>query len=57
MQYSIKVTFESDQALTNEELETLEGMMALQIEEPTDFQGEELELVLKNVGVSNKVSG
>jgi hypothetical protein len=56
MKYQIKVTFESDIELSEYDLETLEGMVALQIEEPTDFQGEELELVLRNVGVSSKVS-
>jgi hypothetical protein len=53
MQYQIKVTFNSDRQLTDEQLETLEGIIALQVEEPTDFEGNEMDLNLTNANVQS----
>ena len=37
MQYKIEITFTTDQELTNGELLDLENAITLQIEEPTDY--------------------
>ena len=37
MQYKIEITFSTDQELTNGELEDLESAISLQLEEPTDY--------------------
>lgn len=37
MQYKIEITFTTDQELTNGELVDLESAITLQIEEPTDY--------------------
>ena len=37
MQYKIEITFTTDQELTNGELADLESAITLQIEEPTDY--------------------
>jgi hypothetical protein len=46
MQYQIKVTFESDRALTALELDELIGFLALQVEEPTTHDGDDVEYEL-----------
>jgi hypothetical protein len=42
MKYEIKVTFESDRALTALELDELIGFLALQVEEPTTHDGDDV---------------
>lgn len=37
MQYKIEITFTTDQELTNGELADLENAISLQLEEPTDY--------------------
>jgi hypothetical protein len=37
MQYKIEITFSTDQELTNGELADLESAISLQLEEPTDY--------------------
>lgn len=37
MQYKIQITFSTDQELTDDELADLESAITLQLEEPTDY--------------------
>jgi hypothetical protein len=48
MQYQIKVTFESDRALTALELDELLDSLALQVEEPTTHNGDDVGYELSN---------
>jgi hypothetical protein len=48
MQYQIKVTFESDRALTALELDELLDSLALQVEEPTNHNGEDVDYELSS---------
>jgi hypothetical protein len=51
MQYEIKVTFESDRALTALELDELLDSLALQVEEPTNHNGDDVEYQLSNQSI------
>lgn len=54
MQYQIKVTFESDRALTGDELDELLDTIALQVEEPATRDGEDADYITNAVAVSNE---
>lgn len=54
MKYQIKVTFESDRALTGDELNELLDTIALQVEEPATLSGEEMQFTTSAVAVSNE---
>lgn len=55
MQYQIKVTFESDRKLTATELGDLLNQVAVQVEEPVTWEGDDVEYVTSKVkvGVTN----
>jgi hypothetical protein len=48
MQYQIKITFNSDRALTALELDELLDSLALQVEEPTTRDGDEVDYQLSD---------
>jgi hypothetical protein len=45
MKYKIVIELETDRKLTSDELNYLEGSLELQIVEPQDFNGEQLDWV------------
>lgn len=45
MKYKIVIELETDRKLTSDELNYLEGSLELQIVEPQDFSGEQLDWV------------
>ena len=55
MKYQIKVTFESDRKLTATELGDLLNQVAVQVEEPVTWEGEDVEYFTSKVkiGVTN----
>ena len=53
MKYQIKVTFESDRALTGEELNELLDTIALQAEEPATLTGDDVDYITSAVMVFN----
>lgn len=54
MKYKIVIELETDRKLTADELNYLEGSLELQIVEPQDFNGEELDWVANSfeIGVN-----
>jgi hypothetical protein len=53
MKYQIKVTFESDRALTALELDELLDSLILQVEEPTTRDGDGVGYELSNQAIKN----
>ncbi len=51
MLYQMKVTFESDRQLTNEELEEIMDALILQVEEPTTHDGDGVGYELTNQSI------
>ena len=49
--YRITIDFSTERALTGEELDTLKSILALQIEEPQDLEGNEEEWTASNIAV------
>lgn len=49
--YRITLDFFSDKALTAQEIETLKSVLALQIEEPQNLEGEDEEWTASNIAV------
>lgn len=49
--YRITLDFYSERALTAQEIETLKAILALQIEEPQDLEGNEEEWTASNIAV------
>ena len=53
MKYQIKVTFESDRALTALELDELLDSLILQVEDPTTRDGDGVDYQLSNQAIKN----
>ena len=53
MKYQIKVTFETDRALTALELDELLDSIALQVEEPVTSGGQDVTYETKDIEVTN----
>ena len=51
MQYEIKVTFESDRQLSDDELNEIMDALALQVEEPTTHDGDDVDYQLSNQSI------
>lgn len=49
--YRITIDFSSEKPLTGEEIETLQAILALQIEEPQDLEGNEESWTASNIAV------
>jgi hypothetical protein len=49
MKYKIEITFESNQELTNGELFDLESAITLQLEEPTDYDQNDVSFETKEI--------
>jgi hypothetical protein len=49
MQYKIEITFSTDQELTNGELADLESAINLQLEEPTDYDQNDVSYETKEI--------
>ena len=49
MQYKIEITFSTDQELTNGELADLESAITLQLEEPTDYDQNDVSYETKEI--------
>jgi hypothetical protein len=49
MQYKIEITFSTNQELTNGELFDLESAISLQIEEPTDYDQNDVSYETKEI--------
>ena len=52
--YRIAIDFSSETALTEEQLDTLKSILALQIEEPQDLEGNEEEWTANNITVKGE---
>lgn len=52
--YRITIDFSSETALTEEQLDTLKSMLALQIEEPQTLEGENEEWTANNITVKEE---
>lgn len=52
--YRITIDFSSETALTEEQLDTLKSMLALQIEEPQTLEGEDEEWTAKEITVKGE---
>ena len=49
MQYKIEITFTTNQELTNGELADLESAISLQLEEPTDYDQNDVSYEIKEI--------
>ena len=49
MQYKIEIKFSTDQELTNGELADLESAISLQLEEPTDYDQNDVSYTVKEI--------
>lgn len=52
MRYSITVNFDTDRELTLDELNTLSDCVTLQIEEPADLAGDEMDFRTSNINAT-----
>ena len=50
--YKVEVTFTSDKELTQEELDALLSLIALQVQEPQNLKGEDEEWTPSNITVT-----
>jgi hypothetical protein len=49
--YKVTIKFQTDRALTQEELETLEGLLSIQVEEPTNWNSEYMDWSGQNITI------
>jgi hypothetical protein len=55
IKHSISLEFETDRPLTEKEVNTLKSIIALQIEEPQDLEGNEETWAAKNIVTGHNV--
>lgn len=54
--YTITVEFNTDRVLNQDELDLITGACVFQVEEPTDFEGNDLDVTVTDVAVNNMVN-
>jgi hypothetical protein len=52
IKHSISLEFETDRPLTEKEIDTLKSIIALQVEEPQDLEGNDEEWTASNIIVT-----